>query len=40
MSNLEGLKPTEIKTICPQTVSKLLEMLYKLKTEGFATFIG
>jgi 5-methylcytosine-specific restriction endonuclease McrBC GTP-binding regulatory subunit McrB len=30
----------EVKTKYPQTVSKLLEMLYKLKTEGFATFIG
>ncbi len=29
----------EVKTKYPQTVSKLLEMLYKLKTEGFATFI-
>jgi 5-methylcytosine-specific restriction endonuclease McrBC GTP-binding regulatory subunit McrB len=33
-------EPIEVKTKYPQTVSKLLEMLYKLKTEGFATFIG
>jgi hypothetical protein len=37
---IEGEKESiEVKTKYPQTVSKLLEMLYKLKAEGFATFI-
>ena len=29
----------EVKTDYPQTVAKLLEMFYRLKTEGFASFI-
>jgi len=37
---VEGKKdPLKVKTFYPYTVAKLLEMLYKLKTEGFASFV-
>ena len=36
---LEEKGTIEVKTDYPQTVAKLLEMLYRLKTEGFASFI-
>ena len=36
---LEEKGTIEVKTDYPQTVAKLLEMIYRLKTEGFASFI-